>query len=326
MGVKMKKNKDGSKKRFIVPGLVSITLLLFCYFLYLNFPKLRCAMDFNKRIKQIPSAVNVRIVKGGMPLFRKSFAWNRGSVYIAPHCNITNHLQENEDDVVFFVNGQRFTTFTLFRFKNFSAVPLKKTVFVFTGSGYGIKKIVELEKHSQSFFKLLTVKTIGGEAEKLYGAYGNAALEIKNSSGKNSPGNGSLTIPVTFKQNKVYELSFDYMITGDTIPRLALTRRSREEEVSCFRYLLYRPPESGFRRASILFSPARDIDPAKLILSRSKRKGIVCYKNISVFKYPDTDTGPAFLTKSKIVYDDFYRKLLKEYIGKKSYDENRWQI
>lgn len=315
----MKRNKEVGKKRLLVPGLVLLTLLLFCYFLYLNFPKLRYAIDFNKRIKQMPPAVNLRILKGDMPLFRKSFVGNLENIHIAAHFNVSNHLKANEEDIIFFVNGQPFTRFTLFRFKNFRAVLLNKFIFVFTGSDYGIKEIVELEKHSSSLFKLLTVKTIGGEAGKVYYSHETSGIALKHEAGKKSSENVSLALPVTFKQGSIYELNFSYMKTGDAIPKLVLTHRSQDENVLYSRYLLYHPPGSGFRQASILFSPRRDIPSAKVILSRIKRKGIVYYRKISVYRYPGTGTRPTFLTKPKIIYDDFYQKISAEYIDKKYY-------
>lgn len=314
----MERNKRKNKKRFLVSFLVILTILLFFYFLYINFPKLKRAVYYHKQLSRIPPAVNLSLLKENTTLFRKSFAWNRQEMYISGYFNISDYL--DEEPLIFQVNDKQIAAFMLFRFRNFSAVSMNKYVFVFPDSTFSIKEIAELEKYISSLFKVLVIKTIGNETVKIYSAYETSRIKIKNSSGNKSLKKIHLPLPVRFKKNRLYELAFEYIIFGSAIPSISMNFNSKEGEAAYWSYLLFRPPKGGFRKASILFSPERDIDFPNLILSNKKRKGAAYYKRIVIYKYAKRYPFSSYLAAPKIVYDDFYLELADGFIYKKYYN------
>lgn len=319
----VERNKEGEKKGFLAPVLVLLTMVLFSYFLVVNFPKLEHTFDFHNRLKRVPAAVNLRILKGNKLLFKKSFARNRHGVYIT-NCfdisktNLSPNSSIDGESLSFYVNGRPVSIFTIFGFRHFNAACINNFVFVFTTSTYGVKEIAELEKHSNSLLKLLTIKNIGNEAVQLYSAHETADIKIKYPTGNKLPQKVPVAIPVTFEKDRIYELAFEYMVTGSALPLIYMNSKAKEKNVKYYSYALYRSPAGRFRKASILFSPGRDTNSLNLILSSKRKQGTVIYRKISTCEYANTNPIPAYFKNTGVVYHDFYAKLEQEFIEKKS--------
>ena len=306
----MKQKKEDNKPRLFASLIIISTILLCCYFLTVNFPKLEHAASFHKRLNQIPSAVNLRLSKGNINLFRKSFAWNRHEMYISNDFHFPDPEKQAEP-FFFHVNGQPVPRFMVFRFKNFCAVRLDRHAFVFTRTAYGIKDIAELEKYIMSLYKLLLIKTIGKEPERILSVHEGSVIRIKHAPLQKSPPHVSFTLPIKFKKNRIYEVACEYMEEGYAIPKIAMNVQTKAKQVTYCNYLLYRLAKKGFRRVSILFSPDQNIESLNFVLSNIKKKGVVFCKSISVHQYAEDLSFSAQLTVPKIIYHDFYSEIKK---------------
>ncbi|MFC2155899.1 hypothetical protein ACFLRB_05370 [Acidobacteriota bacterium] len=225
--------------------------------------------------------------------------------------------EKQAEPFFFHVNGQPVTGFNLFRFKNFSAVHSDRHVFVFSGAGYGVKDIAELEKYITSLYKLLLIKTIGKEPERILSVHEGSVIRIKHTPLQKSPSHVSLTLPIKFKKNRIYEVACEYMAEGYAIPKIAMNVQTKTKQVTYCSYLLYRPVGKKFRRVSILFSPDQNFESLNFVLSNIKKKGVVFYTNISVYQYAEDLPFSAHLTVPKIIYHDFYSEIKKTFLYKR---------
>jgi hypothetical protein len=303
--------------------ILIITLLTFKFIMW-NFWKVENAVKLTKGILNAPSAVNLTILKGNSILFQKSFAYNReGNYYIVNHFDITPHLSNDSAIFRLKLNNQKITSIVLYRFKTFHIVNIKDHYFVFPigksnikiKSHSDIETFVEIRDSIPFIIHSLFKLAIYEEKEKrelVYTLLSNSQTELKYGTCRFF---SELSIP--FEKEKIYEIVFDYKVTGTAVPMVMLTTHPYSPDDLLVHRVLDTSVQSTYRKASIIFrSRSFCRSPVLYLLKRGqkRRDGIVCFKNISLYRYKEEYQWLGQLTGSGAACFDFINKIKKNFI------------
>jgi len=300
--------------------ILIITLLTFKFIMW-NFWKVENAVELTKGILNAPSAVNLTILKESSILFQKSFAYNRkGNYYLINHFDIT----PLSDDSIKFglkLNNQKVTSIVLYRFKTFNIVNIKDYYFVFPTGNSNINNHSHIETFLEirdsipfiihSLFKL----ALNEEEEKrelVYTLLTNSQKEFKYGAGRFFS-----ELPIPFKKEKIYEIVFEYKVTGLVEPMIMLATHPYSPDDLLVHRVLDTSVQSTYRKASIIFrSRSHCRSPVLYLLKRGqkRRDGIVCFKNISLYQYREDYRWLGQINGSGAACFDFINKIKNDFI------------
>lgn len=337
----MMKYKIGDEKKQLLLKLMKqagkgvivliVTVMAFKFMAWNSF-KLEQAADIAGEIGKEPSAVNLVVSGKDSLLFQKSFAYNeRGNYYIINHFDITDHIRDAEDmtggNFKMTVNSREITSFLLFRFNRFNVLFTGGYYFTFTTADSGIEDLVRLDRSfpdiGNSLFKLAVArKGAKGDKEEdkkevIYQCFQGAEKELKYSSAR-----VSIPLSAPFQKGKLYEIIFDYKISGGGKPVVMLAPASD-------RYELDTAVEGSYRKVSLLFSPQVDTASLKLyLMGRSEEKakkgrfdGVVSFKDISVYRYEKEYPWLNEFHGSRVAYFDLVDRIKEEFIGVRFFEK-----
>lgn len=303
--------------------ILLITVLAFKFIMW-NSWKLEQAAAVTKGILSAPPAVNVTASTGNTTLFQKGFAYNRGgNYYIINHFDITGHIENIANgSVKLAVNDQEIPSLLLSRFKHFNAFCFNGYCFAFTTEHSGIQDLLRLREWmplmAGCLFKLAVIDE---EAKQIiYRLFEDSEKELTYGRARISS-----LLPLTFKKGKLYEMVFDYKVSGDTKPVILAAPEPFHWESILFRHELDTSMPESYRKVSILFCPREDwVSPVLHVVGRRKSKkqpgrrfnGVVSIKNISVYQYQKEFPWLNHLNGFQVAYLDFLNKIKDEFIGK----------
>jgi hypothetical protein len=303
--------------------ILFITVLAFKFIMW-NFWKLEQAAAVTKGIHKAPSAVNVTASTGNTTLFQKGFAYNRkGNYYIINHFDIAPHIENIANGFVkLAVNDQEISSLLLSQFKHFNAFCFNGYCFAFTTEHSGIEDLLRLREWmpfmAGCLFKLAVIDE---EAKQvIYRLFEDSERELKYGRARISS-----LLPLTFKKGKLYEMVFDYKVTGDAKPVILAAPAPFHRESILFYHELDTSMPGSYRKVSILFCPREDwVSPVLYVMGRKKSKkqpgrrfdGVVWVKNISIYQYQKEFPWLNHLNGSRVAYLDFLNKIKDEFIGK----------
>ncbi len=305
--------------------ILIITLLTFKFMMW-NFWKVENAVKLTKGILNAPSAMNLTILKENSILFKKSFAYNRkGNYYIVNHFDITPHLSDDSAIFGLKLNNQKISSIVLYRFKTFHIVNIKGHYFVFpignsnininTNSHSDIETFVEIRNSIPFIIHSLYKLALYEEQEKrelVYTLLTNSQKELKYGTGRFSS-----ELPIPFKKEKIYEIVFEYKVTGSAVPMVMLAPHPYSPDDLLAHRVLDTSVQSTYRKASIIFrSRSHCLSPVLYLLKRGRKRrdGIVCFKNISLYQYKEEYQWLGQLTGSGAACFDFINKIKKNFI------------
>jgi hypothetical protein len=293
-------SKEGQRRKLVLNEIVKGFIILFIAvggFKYIawNFHKMEQSAEVTSRIINAPPAVNLIVSKEKLVLFKKSFPDNnRGNYYIVNHFDLSPYIPELSDtggnSLELTVNGKPIHSFLLFRFERFNILYSVDHTFVFTTHDCGIEGLLRLRKR-MPFLRaaLLKLAFPGGNS----GSADDANVNLKNFIGetpvrlKYGEGIFSLPIPAAPK-GEIYEITFEYNVTGSAVPVLMASDHRRSGENVLFRKRLYIPKKGSFRKVGFLFPAPDKMDSfvfhiaARFRGHRPDRKGEVNVRNISI--------------------------------------------
>ena len=312
------KKQELIKKAGIGLIILLITLLTFKFIMW-NFWKVERAIKRAKGILQAPSAVNLTILKENSILFQKSFAYNgEGNYYIINHFDIFPYLSDYS--TIFELNDQKVASIVLYRFKTFNIVDIENHYFLFTTgkSSHGIEAFLEIKTSIpdiiHSLFKLALYEE-QDKRELIYSLLTNSQKKLKYGAGRFFS-----ELPVPFKKGKIYEIVFDYKVTGLTAPIVLVAPRPYSPGNILVSHLLDTSVQSTYRRCCIIFrSESHCPSPLLYFMERGQKRhagtdGIVYFKNISLYLYEKEYEWLGQLTGSGPVCFDFLNKIKSEFI------------
>lgn len=314
--------------------IILIAAVMSFKFMSWNSFKLDQVAAIARELGKEPPAMNLDIsLQGGLgrrPI-QKSFAFNeKGNYYIINQFDIRDYIQHIQDEATvsdnmkITLNGREMASFMLFQFKQYNVLFTGGYYFVFLNPDSRIVetkgKIIGLDQSfpriESSLFKLAAMGTSTGnagneekkeiisqyfqEVEKEL-TYGNARV--------------SISLPGSYKKGTLYEIVFDYKVSGGVKPGVMLAPISKKYELDI-------TMEGNYRRAGLLFSPQIDIEsPMLYLFVRAKGKkghfdGTVSFKDISVYCYKDEYPWLKEFV-SQVAYFDIIDKMKEEFIGVK---------
>lgn len=331
----MKHKISSEQKQFLVKLLkevgkgvivLIVTVMAFKFMAWNSF-KLEQAVAIAGEIGQEPSAVNLVISGKNNALFRKSFAYNeRGNYYIIHNFDIADHIRDTVDmtagnsNIKITVNGRDITSFLLFRFNRFNVLFTGGYYFAFATANSGIEGLVQLDRLFPDIKNSLLKLDVSGKGEQvedkkevIYQCLQDVEKELKYGSARIS-----VPLPEPFKKGKLYEIIFDYKVTGRAKSVVMLVPASNRHELDT-------AVEGSYRKASLLFSPQMEMSaPVLYLMGRSEAKakkgrfdGAVSFKDISVYRYEKEYPWLKEFHGSWITYFDLIDRIKEEFIGVK---------
>jgi hypothetical protein len=295
--------------------ILIITLLTFKFIMW-NFWKVENAVTLTKGILDAPSAVNLTILKGNSVLFQKSFAYNRkGNYYIVNHFDITPFLRDYS--IRFELNGQKYASIVLYRFKTFNIAAFQNHYFLFTTgkSSRDIAAFSEIRTSIPGIIHSLFKLALYGERENrelVCSLLMNSQKELKYGAGR-----FLWELPISFEKGKIYEIVFEYKITGPAVPVVILAAHPYSPGNPLVHRVPDRSVKNTYRKASIIFrSRSLCRSPLLYLLKRGRkhRNGTVCFKNISLYRYKKAYQWLGQITGSGAACFDFINKVKKNFI------------
>jgi len=295
--------------------ILIITLLTFKFITW-NFWKVENAVKLTKGILNAPSAVNLTILKGDSILFQKSFAYNRkGNYYIVNHFDITPYLRDYS--TLFELNGQKYASIVVYRFKTFNIVDIRNHYFLFTtgNSSRDIEAFLEIKTSIPNIIHSLFKLALHGEQENrelVCNLLTHSQKELKYGAGRFLS-----ELPISFERGKIYEIVFEYKITGSALPIFILAPHPYSPDDLLVHRVLDSSVKSTYRKTSIIFRSGSFCPSPLLYLlkrGRKRRDGIVWFKNISLYQYRDAYQWLGQLTGSGAACFDFINKIKKNFI------------
>jgi hypothetical protein len=336
----MKYKRSAERKQFLVKfmkeagkGMVILIAAILAFkFISWNFFKLEQAAAIAGELGKEPSAVNVNLEVSGKigSLFRQGFTYNKkGNYYITNRFDITGQISDTGDlctgNSHILVNGRDISTFLVFRFKQFNVLYTGGYYFVFNTADSGIEDLVRLDRTfpdiENSLFKLaIAQKGAKGEGDEdkkelIYQCFQGIEKELTYGSAK-----VSIPLPGVFNKGKLYEIVFDYKVTGKAKAVVMLSPAPN-------RYELDAAVEGKYRKVSLLFSPQEDVTASILdLLGRSQGKkgpfdGTVSFKDISLYRYEQDYPWLKELHGSHVAYFDSVDRLKEEFVGVKYFQK-----
>lgn len=315
------KKQELIKKASIGLIILIITLLTFKFIMW-NWWKVEGAVKLAKGILKAPSAVNLTILKENSILFQKSFAYNHeGNYYIVNHFDIFPYLSDYS--TIFELNGQKAASIVLYRFKTFNIVDIQNHYFLFTTgkSNRGIEAFLDVKTSIPYIIHSLFKLALHGEQDKrelIYSLLTNSQKELKYGAGRFFS-----DLPVPFRKGKIYEIVFDYKVTGPTTPIVIVALNPYLPENILVRHVLDTSLQRTYRKCCIIFR-SKSHCPSSLLylLERSRKRrdgidrigGIVYFKNISLYLYEKEYQWLGQLTGSGAACLDFINKIKSEFI------------
>lgn len=312
--------------------IILIAAVMSFKFMSWNSFKLEHVVAIARELVQKPPAINVAILlQGGLgrrpsSLFQKSFAFNeKGNCYIINQFDISDYIQDEADlkadNIKITINGREMTSFMLFQFKHYNVLFTGGYYFIFTKANSNIEEMIQLDQSvlriENVLFKLAAMGKNGedeGKKEIIYQYFQGAEKELTYGSAR-----VSIPLPGFYKKGKLYEIVFDYKVSGGVKPEVMLAPISKKYELGI-------TEEGIYRKAGLLFSPQGDIEAPELnFLGRAKGKkghfdGTVSLKDIFVYSY---EKEYPWLKKfvSQVVYFDIIDKMKEELIGVKFFEK-----
>lgn len=336
----MKYKRSAERKQFLVKlmkeagkGLVILIAVVLAFkFMAWNSFKLEQAVAIAGELGKEPSALSVNLVVSGKtgPLFRQSFAYNeKGNYYIINRFDIAGQIRDAEDmsagNIHITLNGRDISSYLVFRFKRFNVLYTGGNYFAFTTAESGIEDLVRLDRSfpdiENSLFKLAVArKGAKGERDEdkkelIYQCFQGVEKELTYGSAKIS-----IPLPWVFNKGKLYEIVFDYKVTGGAKAVVMLSSASNRHELES-------AVEGSYRKVSLLFSPQEDVTASILnLLGRSQGKkgafdGAVSFKDISIYKYGKEYPWLKEFHGSIAAYFDLVDGLNEEFIGVKYFQK-----
>jgi len=312
-------------KKIVLRIIFGLITLLFVLFISANLKKLKYFVSFRASLANIPPAVNVKIVKDGSPLYEKSFPHNKDNIYIVNRFDLTRPLEK--DGMVITLNRERFPSFLVYQFKNYTIVRLKKSYVIFTANNCDIKEFLQMRNSKKtiitSLSKLVLDMGHSGEKETIHRLFDSSEETIDHKKGESI-----VSLPVIFKENHIYEFVFDYKVKGSVKPMFRLNGGTAGKPPVLYNVL--EPAKNGqYRRASIVFWRSSDLISPTLHLSarfKTKHKGTVSFNNISIYEYEYKSKSKSkkehFMepSGSQVTYLDFVQDIRNDFIGIKYYN------
>jgi hypothetical protein len=266
-------------------------------------------------ILEAPPAQNLTILTDDSLLFKKSFAYNKqGNFYIVNQFDFTAYTQS--PSVEFFVNDIKASEYTLYLFKDYNIVYFKEYYFIFINKTCNIKKLIKVDRNAHSLVNSLLKLSLNGQATKRNLIY--QLLKKEQKTLKYGRGRFSSQIPLSFLKDETYEIVFQFRVSGYGMPIIMVAQKPFSPDDLYVRHYLDNSIKNKFRKTSILFTTKTLVEvPTLHLLIRGKRrfKGEVTFKNIYVYHYETNLMGNSGVSRSKIAYLDFIKKLKREFIG-----------
>ncbi len=301
-------------------GLIILTIILLTFkFIMWNWWKVEGAVKLAKGILKAPSAVNLTILKENSILFQKSFAYNhKGNYYIVNHFDIFPYLSDYS--TIFELNGQKAASIVLYRFKTFNIVDIQNHYFLFTtgNSNRGIAAFLDVKTSIPYIIHSLFKLALNEEQDKrelIYSLLTNSQKELKYGTSRFFS-----KLPIAFKKGKIYEIVFDYKVTGPSAPIVLVAPRPYSPGNILVSHWLDTSVQSTYRKCCIIFrSQSHCPSPLLQFMERGRKRhggidGIVYLKNISLYLYEKEYEWLGQLTGSGAACLDFINKIKSEFI------------
>ncbi|HLP60141.1 MAG TPA: hypothetical protein VK186_14980 [Candidatus Deferrimicrobium sp.] len=317
--------------------LVLIVVVMAFKFMTWNLWKLTQAVDIASEINKELPAVNLAILEKNNPLFQKSFVPNeKGNYYLINHFDIAPYLQDANADadantnaadsgaghIKITVNRREIASFLLFRFNRYHVLYTGDYYFIFMKANSGIEDQVRVTETfpgiAHALFKLAVAgKEKRGEEKKknLYRYYRDVEKELTYGSAKLS-----IPLPGLFKKGKLYEITFDYKVTGEAKPMVILDPPLNRHELETV-------TTGSYRKAVVMFSPPMDMtEPGLYLVGRSNGKkgrfaGTVFFKDIAVYRYDEEYPWLKQFYGMQVSYLDLIDRVKEEFVGVKFFQK-----
>ncbi len=316
-------------------GLVILIVAVMAFkFMSWNSWKLEQVADIAGNIGKEPPAVNLVLLEKDKPGFQKSFVHNeKGNYYLINNFDISGYLKGISDNsgssIKITVNNREVTSFLLFRFKRYHVLYTGEYYFVFMAESSGIEDLVRLNETVpavvNSLFKLAVSSNDEERKENIAQYFQGVEKEINY-------GKARISIPLTgtFKKGKLYEIYFEYKVSGEAKPVVVLASVANRHKLDI-------KGDRNYRKAVLMYSPQEDTTGLVLhLLGRHTEKkgrfdGAVSFKDVSIYCHENSHQGTRAPRYTKghereypwlkefpvlqVTYLDFIAKIKDEFLG-----------
>ena len=301
-------------------GIIVLVIIIAAFkFISWNFFKLVQAADVTKVILSAPAAVNLTLSKGNTTLYRRSFPFNRnGNIYLDNRFDITPYL--NDESIRLTLNHrppEALRAIRVFRFTRFNILYSEDSCFVFTTPGCEIEDLVRLRDTAPFIPGALSKLAVDLEMENREKDLILRLFEDSEKILKYHSGRFSLALPAPLNDSEIYEVTFEYNLTGKARPIILLTTGTHLKENIAFHHRLSDTSKQGGTRKISLLVPftGKPVPSAFRIIARYPRSrphhdGAVHIRNLTLYRYA-LERTPA---RTRVAYSDIAAKLRNDLI------------
>lgn len=300
-------------------GVIVLLIIIAAFkFISWNYFKLVQAADVTNVMLSAPAAVNLTLTRENTTLYRRSFPFNRnGNIYLDNRFDITPYL--SDESIRLTVNHrppETLRAFRAFRFTRFNILYSEDFCFVFTTPGCKIEDLVRLRDTAPFIPGALSKLAVDMEMETGEKHLIHRLFEDSEKILKYHGGRFSLALPAPVNDSEIYEVTFEYNVTGKARPIILLTAGPHPKENIFFHRLLDTSKPGCSRKISLLVpSLEKPVPSAFQIIARyprssRHRNGAVHIRNLTLYRY----TLEGIPVRPRVAYLDIAGKLKNDLI------------